>query len=683
MAKLNIQDSSKIDTRDIGQYTEEVQNMADRERKNFARHWYDNNLFDDGKHFQFVSRTTGRLVDLSEKASLYTPKRVVPKASRQIRGMANLLLSMDFIPVVKPEPVRAYNFGDVRNDQMAKQMFLQAKEASKLRARKIGHWIEEEWNDELEMATNLAFMTILTLKHGISYLQVWPDQVEEKINAKVYDAFDIYAAGNYTELEDSPFVGKVTPKTVSLIKANEMFDQEQLEKINPDNKYASDEIKEAYLVKKFGRGGRGTDASATVLQKEFFYKEYLNDKNRERIKKQKNSQEIIGDLKDGDPIIRHVFSAGNIWLYDKYEALDKYPIVDLRWEPGPLYQTAPIERFIPANKSLDSIMSRAERHVHTMDVGVWTKRKGENFDLTNVAGGLVAEYESVPPQQMRTTPVQSSTFRIIDLLQSFIEEQGVSTSTMGQLPGGVKAWRAIESLKASEMANFYIPIKMLKKTLRGVAERMICYADKYFVTPKSVDRMDQGEPDYFEVIGQQGIEARKKIKEEVPEDIIPIKKDYHVDIEIESGLAYTDEGKKNRAMEVANYMLSLAQAGLIPQETVKQVVQNLIETYKFGPLSEIMDTMDDFQGNPEVNENLKVAVLEVLKDAKEAGLFNQDPKEQIDMTKVGVAEVIKDTGLAQKPEPQQGGRETTQSEVVETGKDGKKTKVEYKVVEKS
>ena len=136
-------------------------------------------------------------------------------------------------------------------------------------------------------------------------------------------------------------------------------------------------------------------------------------------------------------------------------------------------------------------------------------------------------------------------------------------------------------------------------------------------------------------------------------------------------------------MEVANYMLSLAQAGLIPQETVKQVVQNLIETYKFGPLSEIMDTMDDFQGNPEVNENLKVAVLEVLKDAKEAGLFNKDPKEQIDMTKVGVAEVIKDTGLAQKPEPQQGGRETTQSEVVETGKDGKKTKVEYKVVEKS
>ena len=98
-------DTSRIATPAIAQEIENMKMLANNQRKNFARGWYDNDFFDDGHHFRFISRSTGRIVDTSEKATIYSPRRAIPKASRQIRGMANLLLSQDFQPLVLPEKV--------------------------------------------------------------------------------------------------------------------------------------------------------------------------------------------------------------------------------------------------------------------------------------------------------------------------------------------------------------------------------------------------------------------------------------------------------------------------------------------------------------------------------------------------------------------------------------------------
>lgn len=673
-------DTSRIDTDKMPQMMEDLQRLAEGQRKNRARHWYDNNFFDDGYHFRFISRTTDRIVDLTEKASLYAPRRAIPKASRQIRGMANLVLSQDFIPIVRPEKTTPYSYEGGMQGEGFQQAFNEAKTV----AKRSGHWLEEEWKNQ-DMDIKLAQMVLLTLKHGISYMQVWPDAVDEAIRTQVYDAFDIYLVGNLTSIYDSPFIGKIVPKTIKELKANENYDQDQLKKINPDNRYASDEIKEAYLASKYGKAGRSSDASATLLLKEFFIKEYLNDDNTSRIRKQKNGGDLLKDRKKGDPIIRQVFSAGQIWLRDEYVDLPDYPFVDFRWEPGPIYQPAPMERFIHANKSLDSIVSRIERFIHTMHVGVWQKRRGENFSIKNVAGGLVQEYDTQPATQMQMANFPASGWQLVGLLESFIEEQGVTTSALGKVPKGVKAWGAIESLKASEFSNLYIAIKQLKLAIRGISEKMFDIADKHFVTPQTVMRLEKGEPDYFDIIGQHGIDAREEIKEGPPEGAIPIKKEYKVDIEIESGLGYTGEGKKGRAMELANFMLSLAQIQppILPPQALKVTIERLMEIYKFGPTAELMEAMEGIGEKPQLTDEqldtVKMAVLETLKDAKEAGLFEEDPEKKVEATKVGIMEVAKDLGgIPGQEEPKGPISKVEKTETVEQTPEGKKSKVEVK-----
>ena len=42
-------------------------------------------FFDDGFHFRYLSKTTGKILDQSQSAKLGMPERAIPKASRQIR----------------------------------------------------------------------------------------------------------------------------------------------------------------------------------------------------------------------------------------------------------------------------------------------------------------------------------------------------------------------------------------------------------------------------------------------------------------------------------------------------------------------------------------------------------------------------------------------------------------------
>ena len=143
--------------------------------------------------------------------------------------------------------------------------------------------------------------------------------------------------------------------------------------------------------------------------------------------------------KKGDMVMRHVFTAGGVWLMDEYVNLPEFPFVDFRYEPGPIYQVPLIERFIPASKSLDTIMSRIERYANTMVTGTYLKRRGEDLQMTNIPGGQVLEYTATPPAQMNMVNLPSFLFSFIGQLNNIIEEQGAAASALGQLPAGVRS----------------------------------------------------------------------------------------------------------------------------------------------------------------------------------------------------------------------------------------------------
>lgn len=650
----NFYDTSKLETNNLGQSIDEMMTSSKNERMNFERKWYDNNFFDDGHHFRYLSRLQNKIVDLSDKSSIYSPMRAIPKASRQIRGIANLLTSQDYVPVVYPEKVEKANYPGVPSTDENGQQILsypdyeRAKEEAKQVAKRSARWIEDQFKLQ-ELKEKTALMAILSAKNYISYLQITPDYEKERIKTIVRDAFDVYIMAQVTDIEDSPFVIIAHPKTIAEIKANKMFDPEKLKEINPDNRQASSEIKEAYMRGRYGREFN-SDTTATIILKEAYLKEHLNEDNFKRIKTQQNAMEILKDKEMGDCVYRQVFVAGNIEVYDKYTDLPGYPLVDFRYEPGPMYGVSMIERFIPSNKSLDMIVSRVERYAHTMTVGTWLKRSNEKFQLTNAAGGQVINYKSVPPQQGQMAPLPGHVFNFIELLNSFIEEQGVTTATLGKIPPGVKAAKAIESLKESEFANLIIAQKQYKNLIRRVAEKMLDYADKAFVSPQTVYDMEKGEPQYFDVIGKSALEKRKQLKVPVEGDVTPISKDYKVDIEVETGMGYTREGQRMASKEIADYIVQLAAQGLIPQAVVSKVLHTMLETYSFGPASEILEDMDKYEKEGMLTDQqmdkIKIGVAEVLKDAEVVGP-GADEK-LIQTTKIGAVEALKDTGLIEK-----------------------------------
>lgn len=625
----------------MGQTIEEILTAASSQRMGFERRWYDNNFFDDGYHFRYLSRTQNKIVDLSERQNIWAPIRAIPKASRQIRGIANLLVSRDFVPVIYPERIAKVQFTDPAEYKLA-------LESAKNIAKRSGHWVEEEMRNQ-DIIIKIAQMVILAAKHGVSYMQIWPDAVSESIKTTVLDAFDIYLDGTVTDIEDSPYIIKTIPKFISEIKANENFDEEQLKKINPDNKQASSEIKNAYMSTRFSKM-TVADTQATIIQKEAFIKEYLNEETRERIRLMGN-EDVIKDKKDGDMVMRHTFVAGNITLRDEYLDMPNYPIVDFRFEPGPMYQVPLIERFIPANKSLDMLVSRAERYAHTMVVGTWLKQKGQQFNITNQAGGQVIEYEGTPPVQGQMASIPSFFFDLIGYMQGLIEEQGVTTTTLGKLPKGVKGQGAIESLKESEYANLVIADRRLKDTLTRIAEKFLDIADDYFVEPQTVYYLEKGEPQYFDVIGAGAKEKRDEQGIPAPEDAVPLKKDYKVEIEITSAAAYTRDGQRQVLVDLMDRMIQLSQMGAIPPEALKVVTQQFLETFQFGATAEIMDAIEEYgqQGNMAEDQisALKVAIMEVFKDLQKAGMLPSE-EERIQEAKVANIEVMKETGGKQE-----------------------------------
>ena len=647
-----------LNKRQIGQAVDDMMSMVKNQRFSFERRWYDNNFFDDGYHFRYMSRTENKIIDLSRAATIWAPMRSIPKASRQIRGVANLISSQKFVPIVYPEKVSSVSYPQVQMqnpetgqpEMQPNPEYQQAMKEAKRIAQSSGHWLEEELKN-LSLQEKIAFMIILTSKHGVSYMQIWPDNIEQTLKMMVLDAFDVYTVGSINELEDEPFIIKGKPRLIADIKADERFELDQVLQIHPDNRHASSDIKEAY--EKARHGGMGNaDEAATVIEKEAFIKEYLNDDNEGRIKIQEDGGEILKRRKKGDPVIRHTFVAGNITLKDEYLNLPGYPIVDLRFEPGPMYQVPLIERFIPQNKSLDLVVSRVERYLHTMVTGSWSVKSGEPTEPDNTAGGQIFKYNTQPPTQNPIASIPPFVFNFMNLLESLIEEQGVTTSALGKLPAGVKANAAIETLKESEFANLTIPLERVKDTVKRVAEKMLDYADDYFVKPKTVYYLEKGEPQYFDIIGATAAKKRQQLGvDEEPIDAIPIKRDYRVDIEVERGLAYTHQGKKEAAKELGDYLVQLSQIGLVDPEVVKIYMQKLLEIYGFVASNEILEAMDQFAGAGQMTQQqidaMKVAIVEVMKDMQQAGIL-PTMEQRIEEGKVATAEAIRDTGLASK-----------------------------------
>ncbi len=648
----------------IGQAVEDMVASALSRRKSHERRWYDNNFFDDGYHFRSVSKKTGRVIDHTARNSGYV-ERAIPRASRQIRGVSNLLFAAEPYPVVYPKRVSIEQFRD-ETGEINQDAYDQAMENNKQIARKQGTWLSTEWEDEQELPSKLIDMILLAAKNSVSWLQVYSDTNKQKIITDVYDAFDVICYGDVRDENMLPFITKACPMDIKEVLTDSRFDEAKLKNLTPDNKYATSEVKNAYMNARYGNKGGEDNKNSTIIVKETFMKEALTEDNWKRAAKLGETTGAMDGKSKGDLIMRHVFSAGAVTLQDEYVDYDNYPLVPFRFEPGPLYQVPFIERFIPQNKSVDIIVTRLEKWVNAMVVGVYMQRKGENFQLSNFPGGQKIEYEQSKPEQMQAATTGNTPFNVLNMLDKYIDEQGATTAGGQNVPQGVKSGVAIESVKSTEYANLKIPTMMLKKTIKRIAERMLERAHKDYLVPKEVESIEDGEPDYFDVIGKRGFDLSQEIDKKLPEDIVVLDKDTKVRIEIEPGLGLTMMGKRDSMESIIEYMLKLTEAGYVTKEAMQMVLKRFLETFGFGSTQEFMEAMDDGTTKEDMTnekiQEMKIAIVEAMRDSGAVG--PEAEARLVDSTKVGVLETLKDVGLIDKAKNEESTQEKPPSKSI-------------------
>lgn len=642
-----VKEFSKTSSSQIGSAVNDMVKDAISRRHGHERRWFDNNFFDDGYHFRVVSKRTGRVIDHSSGQGSYA-ERAIPRASRQIRAVANLLYAAEPYPVVYPERVSVEQFRDPQTGQVNIQAYQQKLEEAKQTARKQGMWLSTEWSDEQDLPLKLIDALLLAAKNSISWIQIYSETNSQKIITDVFDAFDVVILGDKRESEDLPFITKTVSMTLDEIKADKRFDQSMVKNLTPDNRYATSEIKEAYMRARYGQKS-GDGKNGSLMVEETFIKEFLSDDNWENAVKLGEANGAMEGKSKGDVIMRHPFSVAGVTLLDEYIDYDCYPLVPIRYEPGLLYQVPFIERFIPQNKSLDIIVTRLEKWINAMVVGVYQMRKGENFQVSNFPGGQKIEYETTPPTQMQVASVGNTPFNVIELLNRYIDEQGATTAGGINVPNGVKSGVAIESVKATEYANLKISTLMLKKSIKEISERLLERADKDYLEPKEASYFEDGEPQYFDVIGQRGYLLSQKINKQLPEGIVPIKKKLKIRIEMEPGLGLTMDGKKEAMQQIIDFLLKITEMKILPIEPLKMVIKKFMETFGYGNTQEFMEEFNNSIPQEELTDDqltkMKIAMVTALKDAEVAGPAME--KRLIDTTKVGVVEALKDSGMLQ------------------------------------
>lgn len=635
------------DSRSVGKMIEDMNFQAIMRRRAWERRWYNTNWFDDGMHFRVMSKRTGQIIDHVQRYSGFI-ERAIPRASKQIRGIGSLLLTPNYYPVVYPERVTQEDFRLKSTGQIDTQAFAAAQEKAKENARKQGIFLQKTWEDELDLELKLMDMILLTAKHGISFLQVYTDPRTKSIRADVLDAFDVIMYGDRRELDELPFITKTASWDFNEVMSSELFDEDKKKDLSPDNLYATSEIKEAYMRARYGSKLNAANLN-TIVIRETFMQEWLSDDNWEQAKELSKDTGAMEGKSKGDMIMRHPLSAGGVTLHDEYIDYDNYPFAELRFESGYMYQVPLMERFIPLNKTQDIVVTRLEKWVNTMVAGMYLQRKGENMILSNIPGGQVVQYEGTKPEQMQISNVGPTPFQFMELTDKYIEEQGVSTNQLQNLPGNI-ANNTVENIQQQEFTNLKFAIARLKNCVTRIGELIMERADKEYIKPVDISYKEDNKVQYFSVIGSRGKKVHDEIDKDLPNDIVTLNRKLKIRVEADTGFGLTQDGRRQAMKDLMKDMVNLYQQGFLGPQAMALLVKRYVEEYGYGSTDEFMEAIEQGVTQGQMSQaqlnQVKLALLQVLQDTKSVGpAANQ---QLIDSTKVGVLQTIKDIGLLDK-----------------------------------
>ena len=546
-----MEEHSKISPQLINEIFKESSNQ----RLKFEKRWYLVDNFFEGKHFVNALRSTGELIKQNFPKGIDVAP--IPRLKKQMETMLNLLFT--------------------NNPRWSVYPFELDKSKDEKYFEKIAKIFQILWT-VLQLRSHFRTAAFYALKHNVGYLEIGMD-VDKRLFVDHYDTYNIYHEPNIEDLDETHYLIKIVSKTINELENAGIYDSEVIKGLSPDYKYSVSEYKHIREMEKFAeQKGIKDKRLQKVLIKEFW-------------------------IKDNDKWILTTECQGK--LLREPQVVDySLPFVDIKLGEGEVYQTSIFEDLIPLNKKIDVIVAYLEKYIKTAPQGILLTPDGSSVERILNREGEMIQYKGVtPPQWLQPNPLNPAVMSYEELLRSFMDERAVSVMAFGKIPPGVKAWRALEALKNIEFANLQTAIGNINKAIEKLGYKLLEVISAGAVEPIPLVYEEKGKLKQIKLINEQAYQANANYQKD--EDITPVASKYRLKVETEQGTAYTEEGRRETALE-------LAKMGQVDQKT-------LLEMLHFSNVGDVIEASE--------KEQEKKAQLGILNQMAQQQL-SQQPNQQ-------------------------------------------------------
>jgi len=559
LTKKKLEEESKIESSDeeLRKDKKAIDQLKSYKKK-FEPRWYLSNAFYEGVHFTFGTKDKD-----GNWNRVPTPKgktmREIPKAKKQIDSLRNMLLKVKQRPVTYPD-MNVIGIDAQKDPEKAKN--------EEQQAIRQGKYVEYFMNEKMKLERHLKKLVRYAELYNVGYIQIINDNGKKEF--AVYDPFEISVYPTISNIDEYPVCVKHIGKRIDDLKGNEMYDQTiiaEIENTVKSGKYSDSQFKDSMMKERYG------NAPDDLVMVDELYKIVKVAKTTP------SETEGEPDVETGDEEYKCKIKSyiGTRKVREELTKLSRIPMSMFCWGDE-AYATSKMEDMMPLNKAYDVFISKLEQKAKKLDTGRIIIQKGEDAKVLTTNDGEFIRYKRVKPEVMEEASVPNAFMEAISLVEGDLKEQGVSVAAMSTLPAGVQAWRAIETLKESDYASIGIQMDNLNECLTDLTEKlieMLAYDITEFETVQIP--MAQGKTEAFKVIGKRGADALTAGGEALPADVVVIDPNRLTKVEIESSLAWTEQGKKDMAIDLVGKQL-------IPVEIA-------LDMLKVGNTQEIMEKL--------------------------------------------------------------------------------------------
>lgn len=356
------------------------------------------------------------------------------------------------------------------------------------------------------------------------------DNGEGELWVDVEDTFDILIDSNCGgNMQHGRFLIKVFKKDIEELSEDDKYFNTK--DIQADNKVSPSEYKQQ-LEQKLNPQSVDASKGGTVLGYEAYCK-YKDEQGNEMIR-------LITILPEQGKLIR--FVDGDT---DEMKDLDgAFPFVAYQPDinPNRVYSEGWVKHLVPLQRMLNENERSIAHWLSIFSKGkyVTTPNSGVKI-VTNMHGEIITKQPGSTFEQQDIKPMPSTVFNQIDNIMRYMQDIGASNEAfMGRTPTGITSGVAIETLVANNMVNLADLVDNLEIALSELGRNLLKLASKkYSVTKEFKIRGANGKSEVFKVIGSEDPQGLAEM-----ENVVQIPDDPQVDVVINSGVAYTKQGKQ-------------------------------------------------------------------------------------------------------------------------------------------